>query len=73
MTVSLDKLDRALNKSRQSFIQVCSTLEIDPESISMDKLLNCRCVNCGIWGNRFTEMIDDELCLFCSELETLRF
>lgn len=68
-----DKLDKALNRSRRSLLDICNDLGINAGAVDPDDLLNVRCVNCGIWGNRFTEMVDDELCLFCDDLDTLRF
>lgn len=72
-----DSLDRVLNKSRRRLIDVCHELEIDINNVNTDELLNVPCCNCDIWGNRFTEMIEEQdnmyICEFCENLDTLRF
>lgn len=71
-----DKLDRALNKTRSRLIDVCHELDIDINGVDVDELLNAPCCNCDIWGNRFTELIEDEgllLCQFCNDIDSLRF
>ena len=72
MTVMYDKLDKALYRSRRSLLDVCNDMSINAGGVNAEELLNARCVNCGIWGNRFTEMVE-EVCLFCDDLDTLRF
>lgn len=72
-----DRLDRALHKSKRRLSDVCHELDINVSEVDTDELLNVPCCNCDIWGNRFTEMIEDSdnyyLCEFCNDLDTLRF
>lgn len=71
-----DNLDRALHKTKRRLSEVCQELELDVSDVSIDDLLMAQCVNCSIWGNKFTEMVEDGdmyLCEFCNELDTLRF
>jgi hypothetical protein len=71
-----DKLDRALNKTRSRLIDVCHELDIDINDVNVDELLNAPCCNCDIWGNKFTELVEDEgllLCKFCFDIDSLRF
>lgn len=71
-----DKLDKALNKTRRRLLDVCHELDIDINNVEMEELMNVQCINCNIWGNRFTEMIEEDnfsLCEFCHEMDSLRF
>lgn len=72
-----DKLDNALYKTRRRMIDVCHELDIDINDVNMEDMLNAQCVNCSIWGNKFTEMIyedyDAYVCEFCNDMDLLRF
>jgi hypothetical protein len=72
-----DSLDRALNKTKRRLSDVCEEMNIKVSDVDYDELLNAQCVNCGIWGNKFTELVYEDydvyVCEFCDNLDTLRF
>lgn len=64
-------LDKRLHGTRDNLADVCDELEIDIPKVSL--LNNCQCIECGIWGNKRSEMYDSETCNFCHNIDTLRF
>ena len=72
-----DNLDKALYRTKRRISEVCKELGIDLNDVSTEDMLMVQCVNCSIWGNKFTEMIEYEddsyLCELCDDLDTLRF
>lgn len=72
-----DNLDKALYRTKRRLSEVCKELDIDINDVDTEDMLMVQCINCSIWGNKFTEMIEDDqesyLCEFCDGLDTLRF
>lgn len=67
----LKELDKRLHGTRDNLADVCDELGI--EMPDPKKLTNCQCIECGIWGNKHSEMFDSETCNFCHNMDTLRF
>jgi hypothetical protein len=63
----------ALNSTRNSLVDVCESLGIDPSTINPDLLDVESCCNCGIWGMNHTHEDGLPICHFCNEIDSLRF
>lgn len=65
------ELNKCLHGTRDNLAKVCEDLGIempDPKSLKVSQ-----CIQCGIWGVKYSEMYDDETCHFCNDMDTLRF
>lgn len=65
------EINSILKGTRDNLADVCEDLDIplpDPKSLKVSQ-----CVNCGIWGAKYSEMYDDETCHFCNDMDSLRF
>lgn len=67
------RLSAVLNHSRDSLVEVCESLGIDPSTIDPELLDVDSCCNCGIWGTNHVEQDGLPICNFCNDLDTLRF
>ena len=65
------KLITRLHGTRDNLAEVCEELDmslVDPKSLKVGQ-----CIECAIWGAKYSEMYDDETCHFCHDMDTLRF
>ena len=73
MSVKYKLLDDTLNKTRDSLVDVCDSLGIDPKLVDPELLDVEACSNCGVWGKNHVEQDGLPVCQFCNDLDTLRF
>lgn len=66
MTDKYSKLFTALLRTRDDFLEVCSQLHINPNSIDPTKLKVMQCVDCSIWETK----LQDDVCSICYEYWT---
>ena len=66
-----DKLIAALYHTRNTLVEACSILEIDPKLIDIESLEVQQCMECDFW-EKPKYMVAD-VCRFCNDMPDLRF
>ena len=67
------RLSSKLNNTRDSLVEVCKSLGIDPRIVNPALLEIESCCNCGIWGKNHIYEDGLPICNFCNDMDTLRF
>lgn len=72
MTDNYVRLQSALHRTREDFLEACRLLDIDPKLIDPHKLEVAQCVECAIWES-ISNIEEGDVCRFCYDMPDLRF
>jgi hypothetical protein len=71
MTDTYVRLSNSLHRTRDSLVDVCYVLGINPESVKLEELGVFQCADCSVWET--PNNIVEDVCVFCYAMDTLRF
>ena len=67
------RLSEVLDRTRDSLVNACKSLGINPSTVDPNLLDVESCCNCGIWGKNMETDGYLPICNFCNDMDTLRF
>lgn len=71
MTDTYARLSNSLHRTRDSLVDACYVLGVNSETISLSELSVFQCADCSIWET--PNNIIEDVCVFCYDMDSLRF
>ena len=71
MTDTYAKLSNSLHRTRDSIVDACYILDLNPQLFDLNDLNVVQCADCSVWETK--NNIIGDVCVFCHNMPDLRF